>query len=592
MQLLFLIKETFVVAHEHLSLQGADCLKCNADNDYDGGAAKGHAGEGGRLAEVSDENRHNSDDAKVDGAEEGDLVKHLLDELAGGLAGTEARDVAAVLLQIIGHFNRVELDGRVEIGKEEYQQEVDHSVGDGCGVKGLHKPAVRIASGERRNGGRQGCNGLGKDYGHDAGHVHLHGQMRALAAVHLAAHHALSVLDRDSALGVADKNDQDDDRQGAQEHQHSDPPLELAGDDIADTGDNGSRQTGHDAGKEDDGNTVADAEFGDLLAKPHNKRGAGGKGQNDDNCSPDAVLRVGVQQAVVLHEHVVSKAHEKTDAYSGVAGDGGELLLALLALFLLQPLQSGDRDAKELDDNGSINVGLDGQGENRRRGEGAAGHYVVKAENGVLQLREVVLQGSHIHIRDGDGVAETVKQDYEQSEEYLPADLLNSPRVTQSLKHLDHLCLSAGRLDFLFRGFGESSSFNSKLLGNFAVAKELYAIPALGEDACVQKSLGVHNGAVLELVENSDVDRLQRLGKDIVEASLGYTAGQRHLAALKADAGAAAAAGLLALVAAACGLAVTGGVTSALALVNMGGAGDGRKFVNIHSLALLILLLP
>jgi len=128
-----------------------------------------------------------------------------------------------------------------------------------------------------------------------------------------------------------------------------------------------------------------------------------------------------------------------------------------------------------------------------------------------------------------------------------------------------------------------------QLLGNFAVAKELDAVLALGDDAGVKNSLHINNCAILELVENGNVQRIQRLGKDVVEASLGDAACQRHLAAFEADADTAAAAGLLTLVAAACGLAVAGSVASALALVDMGGTSCGRKFMNIHSLALLIL---
>ena len=100
--------------------------------------------------------------------------------------------------------------------------------------------------------------------------------------------------------------------------------------------------------------------------------------------------------------------------------------------------------------------------------------------------------------------------------------------------------------------------------------------------SCVEKSLRVNNCAVLELFEVGNVDRLEGLCKDVVEASLRDTTCQRHLAAFEADADAAAGTCLLALVATACGLAVAGCVASALALVNVGGASYGRKFMNIH----------
>ena len=68
------------------------------------------------------------------------------------------------------------------------------------------------------------------------------------------------------------------------------------------------------------------------------------------------------------------------------------------------------------------------------------------------------LQQGDVDVRNRDGVAKTVKEDDDQREEYLLAQLFDLPCITQCLKHLDHLCLSAGRLDLLFRGFGESSS--------------------------------------------------------------------------------------------------------------------------------------
>ena len=67
-----------------------------------------------------------------------------------------------------------------------------------------------------------------------------------------------------------------------------------------------------------------------------------------------------------------------------------------------------------------------------------------------------------------------------------------------------------------------------------------------------------------------------------IEASLGNTAGEGHLAAFEADANAAAGAGLLTLVTATCGLAVAGCMAAALALGNMSGAHCGRKFIEFH----------
>ena len=110
-----------------------------------------------------------------------------------------------------------------------------------------------------------------------------------------------------------------------------------------------------------------------------------------------------------------------------------------------------------------------------------------------------------------------------------------------------------------------------------AVAQDLDAVLALGEDALLQQSLGVDHSAVLKLLQSGDVDGLQGLGENVVETALGDAAGQRHLAALKTHADAAAGAGPLALLAAAGGLAVAGTVAAALAVGLGVGAGGGES---------------
>ena len=120
------------------------------------------------------------------------------------------------------------------------------------------------------------------------------------------------------------------------------------------------------------------------------------------------------------------------------------------------------------------------------------------------------------------------------------------------------------------------------MFGDVAITENLEAIFALAQDACIQESLYVYDCAIFELLQSGDVDGVQRLSKDVVEASLGDTTCQRHLAAFKSDADAAAGAGLLTLVTATCGLAVAGSVAAALALSNMSGAHCGGEFIEFH----------
>ena len=145
-----------------------------------------------------------------------------------------------------------------------------------------------------------------------------------------------------------------------------------------------------------------------------------------------------------------------------------------------------------------------------------------------------------------------------------------------------HLRLPTSRFNRFLSGLGECGSLHCYLLGNGPIAQDLVAILALAEDPLGQQGLGGDGVAVLKGVQGAEIDDLQGLGKDVVETPLGDPAGQRHLAALEADADAAAAAGLLALVTAAGGLAVAGTGATALALTHMGGAGGGGQFMQIH----------
>ena len=370
-----------------------------------------------------DEDRNGCDDAQIKSAEQRDLVEHLLDKFARRLAGAEARDVAAVLLQVVRHLDRVELDRGVEVSEEDDQSEIDDRIRDGVR---LRPAAVAVAGeGSDRSGKRR--DRLGKDDRHDAGHVHLHGEVRALSAVHFTADHSLGVLHRNPALGIVHINDKDDDQESSDVHQHSDPPGKIAADDVADRAGDAGREAGDDAGKEDHGDAVSDAVFRDLFAEPHDESGAGGEREDDHDGSPD--IGAGDKQTVVLDKHIVGKALKQADADRGITGDGSDLLFAFLALILAHPFKSRDRDAEELDNNGCIDVRLNAQGENRCLRKRAAGHNVQKAKDRVLQGGEVALESCRVHIRNRDRIAYAINQKNDQSEKELFADLFHSPGI-------------------------------------------------------------------------------------------------------------------------------------------------------------------
>ena len=105
-----LFQEALILTHQHLGLQRLYGLQRNAHHDDDGRTADGQGGVPHDLADQQGQDRH---DAQIDSAEQGDLVQDLLNEVGGRLAGTEAGNEAAILLQVVGDLHGVELNGGI-----------------------------------------------------------------------------------------------------------------------------------------------------------------------------------------------------------------------------------------------------------------------------------------------------------------------------------------------------------------------------------------------------------------------------------------------------------------------------------------------
>ncbi|HST09951.1 MAG TPA: hypothetical protein VLL05_06225, partial [Terriglobales bacterium] len=127
-----------------------------------------------------------------------------------GNCAPDARDVAAVLAQVVGLVDRVELHRGVEEREDDDQRRLDDDVRPRGGRK------VRVDEGLRarreradRLGQRQ--QRRGEDDRDHAGHVHAQRHVGRLAACHLAADHPLRVLDGDAPLAFLDVDDRDDD---------------------------------------------------------------------------------------------------------------------------------------------------------------------------------------------------------------------------------------------------------------------------------------------------------------------------------------------------------------------------------------------
>ena len=252
--------------------------------------------------------------------------------------------------------------------------------------------------------------------------------MGGLAAVHLAADHALGVLHRHAALAKVDEGDAHDQHQEDDDHAQEVAQRELGSvhKQRVDVAADGAGEVGDDAGEDQEADAVADAVFGDALADPHGQRRAGGKAEADGDQAQRA-LRGSAKTRGERH------GLEKAEADGDIAGDLRDLLAAFLAL-LVHLLQFGDGNGEQLHDDRGVDVGRDAHGHDRVVGKIRAGHLVDEAEQ-----REA-LQGAgddrSINARRGDEAQNAVDEQHEERVEYLLAQLRDLPGIFQRLKHI------------------------------------------------------------------------------------------------------------------------------------------------------------
>ena len=228
----------------------------------------------------------------------------------------------------------------------------------------------------------------------------------------------------------------EDDQHHQQQHAHHDQgrpgPVHGAGDDSSLHSGDHVGDPGDDTCEEDHGDAVAHAELIALLAQPHQEAGAGNEGDDNDHSRPYA----GVEQDLgLLHNGVVAEGLQECDSDGRVAGDGLELLFAFLAALPLHPLQGRDGHGKQLDDDGTVDIGLNTQSKDGGLREGAAAHHVVQAQDSGAHAVEIRAQHTGVHIGDGNGAAQAVDDQDHQGEHDLLAQLRDTPRLANGLDH-------------------------------------------------------------------------------------------------------------------------------------------------------------
>ncbi len=104
--------------------------------------------------------------------------------------------------------------------------------------------------------------------------------MAGLRRVHALPLLTLRVIHRYASLAALDEHHERGHTQNHQQQQQYHRTTDLSGADQLKRAAEGARQSGHDAGENQQRDAVADTPFGDLLAEPHEERRPGGQRQH------------------------------------------------------------------------------------------------------------------------------------------------------------------------------------------------------------------------------------------------------------------------------------------------------------------------
>ena len=183
-------KESVVLAHEQVRLHDAERVERHTDDNQKRRATEERSDRPRNLHRTVENLRKESDDEKPRSADKRDARHHRVEIFGGGDAGTDAGKVGAVLLEVFGNVDRVELRRHPEEGEEHDERGIDHEMHGATHVGQLHEEAAEPAHGARRVGGDVAGEEAGdledrlrKDDRHDARVVDAQRHERLLHAV-------------------------------------------------------------------------------------------------------------------------------------------------------------------------------------------------------------------------------------------------------------------------------------------------------------------------------------------------------------------------------------------------------------------------
>src|SRR5213594_2537517 len=222
--------EALVLAHQELRLDLVNKVQRDTHDDQDSRPTQKVRDVPVDFQSSSNHLGYERDKAEESRARERDPFDHLLKVLRGELAGTNARDEAAVLLHVPRDLNRVEHEGGPKVSEEEDHADKGYDVKEVATMESrrqhLEKLEEDVVAGPGGKPVQEGCwnddQGLCEDDRQDAGGIDLHRHVLPLAAIHTTALDGPLLLDGNPPLPFGDEDNSRDD---AEVEEEGDDPL-------------------------------------------------------------------------------------------------------------------------------------------------------------------------------------------------------------------------------------------------------------------------------------------------------------------------------------------------------------------------------
>ncbi|MPL95824.1 hypothetical protein SDC9_41996 [bioreactor metagenome] len=624
--------QPLVLVREQVRLDLIDRVHRHRDHDQHRGAAEVERDRQLRAQDLGQQ----TDGGEIGRADHQHARHDVIEIFLGLLAGPDARDEAALVLQVVGNLVRLERHVRgVEIGEEDdhrgEEREIERLAGAEIGENRRHDRAG-LAAREGRDRGRQQEQRRGEDRRDHARRVHLDRQMRRAAVIDLHADLAAGILDMDLAQRALHEHHEGNHRDHHHDHAEDHRGRDGAGAALLEEAGERMRDVRDDADEDDQRDAVADPARGDLLAQPHQEHRAADEG--DDHRDEEEDAR-GMGEIALLEADRQAPGLEGGKTHRGVAGDLVDLLAALLA-FLLHLLERRHQRGQQLHDDRGRDIGHDAEREDAHAAKRAAGEHRQHAADARARLVHELAQCVRINAGHRDVGAKPVDNEEADGEvdalpqlgglaEGLPAEvrrhLLCSRSHMQSLscerrratvsrsaapgkllpyvsgpEPADNRLFSGGRgngqlatglLDGFDRRLRGAGHGQRDLRGDLALGQNTDAVELAAHEARSDQHVfgdldrGVDLAFRDELLDQAEVDDGEVEAVRLGEAALRQTPVERHLAAFIA-AERDARTRLLALDTTASGLALARARAARNAFGFLGGARVVAEFVEFH----------